>query len=247
MKTIEELERENALLKKKLEVAKLWMSKEVKNQIWNIWDNSHSENIEDIIQNKIEGFFSDIVLINFPTSVIQNIITSEINYHHMIEDGENIWGMSVIIWYNKALDTLIEKNITKAFRKFAKKAWHNNPSKNTPLEKSIYRVVHDWHTMSIGRFYHLLKTIQTDGQLDEYSLCFKQYLDKYTQIQDVLLSKNFLDKMEKLIKTEVLWKKRHTWNVSSSETKKVRELLIWNFKDESCIIYSLIETSKLEF
>jgi len=247
MKTIQELKKENALLRKKLEVAKLWMSKEVKNQIWSIENSWSSENLEDTIQNKIENFFSGIILINLPTSVIQNIITSEISYHHMIEDWENIDGMSVIIWYHKALDALIEKHITKDFRKFVKKLWQDTPSKNDPLEKSIYSVVHSWHILSIWRLYHTLKTIQKSENTHEYVESFKKYLDKYTEIKDILMSDKFISKMDTLIQTEVLWKKRHTWRVSRDETKKVRDLLIWDFEDKWCIIYSLIETSKLEF
>lgn len=246
MKTREELERENALLRKKLEVAKLWMSKEVKDQIQNIWTITSPENIEDNIQNQIENFFEDIVLINLPTAVIQNIITSEINYHHMIQ-WQSIGWSSVIIGYHKALDALIEKNITKNFRKFAKKTWHDQLGKNDPLEKALHQIVNNWHTMSIGRLYHLLKMIKNGEHLEIYSLCFKQYLDKYSSIEDVLLSDIFTKKLSLLIKTEVLWKKRHIWNVTAQETKKVRDLLIWNFQDESCIIYSLIETSKIEF
>ena len=89
MKSIEELEKENALLRKKLEVAKFWMSQEVEHQMQNISTSNKKENIKEIIEDKIENFFEDIVLINLPTSVIQNIITSEINYHHMAQ-GEAI-------------------------------------------------------------------------------------------------------------------------------------------------------------
>ncbi len=246
MKTIEELQRENALLRKKLEVAKLWMTTEVKNQIKNIWTTTPAENLEDSIQNHIEDFFEDIVLINLPTAVIQNIITSEINYHHMTEWQAIGWS-SVIIWYHKALDALIEKNITRNFRKFAKKKWPDQLEKNDPLEKALHQIVHAWHTMSIGRLYHLLKMIKNREHLEVYSICFKQYLDKYSSIEDVLLSHEFTEKLSLLIKTEVLGKKRHIWTVSFEETKKVRDLLIWNFQDETCIIYSLIETSKIDF
>lgn len=246
MKTIEELERENALLRKKLEVAKLWMSKEVKDQIQYIWNTPATENIEDKIQNQIEDFFEDIVLINLPTSVIQNIITSEINYHHLMQ-WEAIWWTSIIIWYHKALDALIEKNITKNFRKFAKKKWFDELWKNDPLEKALHQIVNSGHTMSIGRLYHLLKMIKNSEHLERYALWFKQYLDRHSSIEDVLLSDEFIQKLSEIIKTEVLWKKRHIWTVTSTETKKVRDLLIWNFQDESCIIYSLIETSKMEF
>ena len=246
MKTIEELKKENALLRKKLEVAKLWMSAEVKNQIQSIWHTPVSENLEDSIQNKIEDFFEDIVLINLPTLVIQNIITSEINYYHLTQ-WEPIGWSSVIIWYHKALDVLIEKNITKNFRKFAKKNWYDELQKNDPLEKSLHQIVNSGHTMSIGRLYHILKMIKHQEHLENYSLWFKHYLDKYSSIEDVLLSDDFIQKLSILMKTEVLWKKRHIWRVTVEETKKVRDLLIWDFQDENCVIYSLIETSKVEF
>lgn len=246
MKTIEELEKENALLRKKLEVAKFWMSQEVEHQIKNIWTSTGVENIKEIIEDKIENFFEDIVLINLPTSVIQNIITSEINYHHMMQ-GEAIWWSSVIIWYHKAIDILIEKNIAKTFRKFAKKHWYDELYKNDPLEKSLHRIVNEGHSMSIGRLYHLLSMITKNEQLENYGRWFKAYLEKYKSAKDILLSKSFLNKMWSLMNTEVLWKKRHVWMVKPEETKKVRELLIGDFQDKDCIIYDLIEITKMEF
>ena len=246
MKTIEELERENALLRKKLEVARFWMSQEVEHQMQNICTVNTKENLKDIIEDKIENFFEDIVLINLPTSVIQNIITSEINYHHMSQ-GEAIGGSSVIIWYHKAIDILIEKNITKTFRKFAKKYWYEELEINDPLEKTLHRVVNEGHAMSIGRLYHLISMITKNEHLENYSKWFAAYLEKYTAAWDILLSKSFWDKLGKLMDTEVLWKKRHVWTVKPAETKKVRDLLIGDFQDKDCIIYDLIEITKMEF
>lgn len=246
MKSIEELEKENALLRKKLEVAKFWMSQEVEHQMQNISTSNKKENIKEIIEDKIENFFEDIVLINLPTSVIQNIITSEINYHHMAQ-GEAIWGSSVIIGYHKAIDILIEKNITKTFRKFAKKHWYDELERNDPLEKTLHRVVNEGHSMSIGRLYHLISMITKGEHLENYSRWFAAYLEKYTAAREILLSTSFWDKLGKLMDTEVLWKKRHIWMVKPEETKKVRDLLIGDFQDKDCIIYDLIEITKMEF
>ncbi len=246
MKTLEELEKENALLRKKLEVAKFWMSQEVEHQMKNIWTSTTVENIKDIIEDKIENFFEDIVLINLPTSVIQNIITSEINYHHMMQ-GEAIWWSSVIIWYHKAIDILIEKNITKIYRKFAKKHGYDELKVNDPLEKSLHRVVNEDHSMSIGRLYHLISMITKNEHLENYSRWFRAYLDKYPAAKNILLSTSFIDKLGNLMRTEVLWKKRHVWMVKPEETKKVRDLLIGDFQDKDCIIYDLIEITKMEF
>ena len=162
-------------------------------------------------------------------------------------EWESIGWSSVIIWYHKALDILIEKNVTKDFRKFCKKSWFNELKKNDPLEKALHQIVSSGHTMSIWRLYHLLKMIKDKQELENYSLWFQKYLRKHSSIEDVLLSEIFIEKLAQLIKTEVLWKKRHVWTVRIKETKKVRDLLIWNFQDETCIIYSLIETSKIEF
>jgi len=246
MTNLEALQRENELLKKKLKIARLWMSKEVKNKIEEIGKGNISENLEDTIQKQIESYFSDIILINLPEMVIQNIITSEINYHHML-DGENIGWSSVIIWYHKALDILIEKHITKDFRKFAKKHWSTERAINDPLEKSLHLVVTKWYSLSFGRLYHTLSIIQKNKPLTPYSLCFKNYLERHDSMKDILLSNSFMKDLSSLIKSEAMWKKRHIWSVSLEETQKVRTALIWDFKNDDSIIYSLIKTQSLEF
>ena len=40
------------------------------------------ENIDEIVSKKIQAFFGEIMLLNIPSSIIENIISAEINYYN---------------------------------------------------------------------------------------------------------------------------------------------------------------------
>jgi len=242
MSEIEKLKLENKILKRKLEIASIWMKKEVKNQIKNVgkW------NIDKKIDKKIHNFFWDIMLLNIPETVINNIILAEISYCNLKENKYTDW-LSVIFSYHKALDTIIESFITKWFRRFAKKDKTLHLEKNDLLEKSLHSVVGSWYILSIWRLFHILKLKKNNWKIFNYWNCFLKYLDEYKYLKDVLLETSFYDKLEKIIKSEVLWKKRHSWNISFEETKIARNILIWKLENRDCIIYKLIESQSVEF
>lgn len=98
----------------------------------------------------------------------------------------------MISWYHKTLDLFIENFIIKQFRKFAKKQRQTILRTNDPLEKALNLVVNKWYILSTWRLYGLLKIIKFDLELNDYSTCFKDYLDKYIDLRDVLLDDNFL-------------------------------------------------------
>jgi hypothetical protein len=56
--------------------------------------------------------------LNTPTSVINNIISAEVAYFNLRENP-SADGLGVITSYHKAIDLLIESEITKGFRKYA--------------------------------------------------------------------------------------------------------------------------------
>ncbi|MBT3726405.1 hypothetical protein HOG21_01540 [bacterium] len=97
-KIIETLKRENEELNRKLVVAKLWMEKEVKMQVTKISKKKVSkmtfetkkaflkENIEDIITKQISDFFGELMLLNTPDSVVENIISAEVAYFNLKEN-----------------------------------------------------------------------------------------------------------------------------------------------------------------
>lgn len=255
---IEELKKENSELKKKLSIARLWMEREVRTQVKKIAkikvskmtsktkDAFFWENIEEIITKKISEYFWEIMLINIPYTVTQNIIAAEISYFNLKENPNSDW-LWVITSYHKALDTLIENFITKWFRKFAKKKWQVWLRKNDSLEKSLNSVVNTNYILSVWRLYHLITVIQEDGELYDYWKCFKEYLDKYSHISEILFDKEFLSNFKKLIDSEILGKKRHIWKISFDETKHARKLLIWDFKDVNSLIFKFMEIVKVEY
>jgi hypothetical protein len=103
--------------------------------------------------------------------------------------------------------------------------------------------------LSAGRLYHLLKTIseyfnweEKKYKLNHYTYLFYKFLKKHYYIKSILLEdKKFLEIFEKIINSEVLWNKRHSWQISFVETREARKLLIWDFKDKECLIYKLIQ------
>jgi hypothetical protein len=205
-----------------------------------------SENIEDIIIKKISDFFWEILLLNTPTSVIENIISAEVSYFNLRENPSSDW-LWVITSYHKALDTLTEGFITKWFRKFAKKNWQIQLRQNDALEKALNSVVNKGYILSIWRLFHLVKLIKDDDKLYDYWKCFKEYLEKYDYISDILFNDEFFNNFEILVASEILGKKRHIWKISFIETREARSLLIWDFKDENSLIFRFIEIWKVDF
>lgn len=86
------LQEENKKLKQQLQAAQEWMSKEVASAEKNIalhktqsdTSSLYHENLEDIIEDKIYSFFPAEVLSHFPENGIENIISSELIYYHIV-------------------------------------------------------------------------------------------------------------------------------------------------------------------
>jgi hypothetical protein len=253
-----DLKKENIELKRKLLIAKLWMQREVKSQIKKISKNKLSnftckkkndffaDNIDEIITKKVLDFFWEIMLLNIPSSVIDNIISAEISYFNLRKNPHADW-LGIITSYHKALDTLIENFITKWFRKFSIKEWQIQLRKNDLLEKSLNSVVNKWYILSIWRLYHLLKLIKKGDELYDYGKCFKKYIKKNLSISEILLKESNYKIFANVIESEILGKKRHIWKINFVETREARKLLIWNFKDENCLIYRFIEMWKVDY
>lgn len=254
---IEKIKQENLELKKKLSIARHWMEREVKSQIKKIesWkvskkasistDVFFSENVEEIIINKVSDFFGEILLLNTPDSIVENIISAEVSFYNLRENKNADW-LWVITSYHKALDILIETYITKGFRKFAKKNKQTQLRQNDVLEKSLNSVVNSWYILSVGRLFHLIKLIKEDEKLYDYWKCFKSYIEKYDYLNEILFHEWFFINFSKLANSEILWRKRHVWKISYNEVKKARKLLIWDFKDRDSLIYKFIEMWKID-
>jgi hypothetical protein len=68
--------------------------------------------------------------------------------------------------------------------------------------------------------------IKEDQKLYDYGKCFKDYLEKYSELQNILLDNIFFDKFTRLNKSEVLSTKRHSGTISKKDTKEARKILI---------------------
>jgi len=251
MTNIKTLQEENKQLKNKLKIAQKWMKKEVAEDIKRIWKakiNSSTlkektcflnDNIEDIVTDKIQDFFGELMLINIPAKIIRNIISAEINYYNFRNNPSFDW-FSVISSYHKALDIIIETYITSDFRKFIDKSKLPKHIENDSLEKALNSVITKNYSLSAGRLYHLLQLINEWNELKHYTYLFSKFIKKHLYLENILLDKEFLEIFEKIIKTEVLWEKRHSWQISFVETREARTLLIWDFKNKNCLIYKLM-------
>lgn len=258
MISTEELEKENRILKKQLETAISWMRRNIKEQAERVKKKELRkmtlatkscfivENIEDNITKQIGDFFWDLMLLNIPTSAIENIISAEINYYNLRKTPSTD-GMSVITSYHKCLDVLIESFITKWFRKYAKKHNQTTLKKNDPLEKFLHSVVNNWYSLSIWRLFHMVQIIKENQEINPYVECFSDFLDKYFYIKEALFDDDFFDIFEELVKSEIFWKKRHIWSIKFVETRTSRKLLIWEFEDENCLIYRFMKMQDVDY
>lgn len=247
-----ELKKQIEILTSKLKIVKIWMEKEVKSQTHKIAKNKTSkltsdvkedflsENFEEVIANRINNYFGDLLLLNAPKWTIEWITSAEINYFNMMKNP-TIDGFAVISAYHKVLDLFIESFITNNFRKFAKKRWCTILRVNDPLEKALNLIVNSKYIMSTWRIFWLIKMIKEDEKLFDYWKCFKEYLNKYTELRDILLDEDFYNKFTRLNKTEVLSSKRHSWSISKKDTTEARKILIWDFKDKNSIIYKILQ------
>lgn len=247
-----ELKKQVEIMTSKMKIVKIWMEKEVRAQAHKIAKSKASkltssvkedflnENFEDVIANRINDYFGDLLLLNAPKWTIEGITSAEINYFNMMKNP-TIDGFAVISAYHKVLDLFIESFITNNFRKFAKKKGCTILRVNDPLEKSLNLIVNSKYIMSVWRLYGLLKMIKEDEKLYDYGRCFKEYLDKYTELRDILLQDEFFDKFTRLNKSEVLSSKRHSWTISKKDTTDARKILIWDFRDKNSMIYKILQ------
>ena len=248
---IQKLQLENNDLKRKLKIAQAWMEREVRVQVEKIWSahneqgGNHTVLSEEKIIETITDFIWEILMLNVPGDFLENIISAEILFHSL-EANKNFDGMGIITSYHKALDVLIESFITKGFRKYAHKQKQTQLRKNDVMEKTLNSVVNQGYILWVWRLYHILKMIRSWEVLEDYAQCFADYLQKYNYLWEMFLSDEFYWDFWKLINSEILGKKRHVWNINLEETARARKILIWNFENQNCIIYKLIETQKIE-
>jgi hypothetical protein len=121
---IQSLKDLNKNLEKKLNLAKLWMEREIKESVkkinkrkinkstYSLKNDFANDNLENLITKKIRDFFGDFILMNTNSSIIEDIISAELAYYNL-KQNPNYDGFGVISSYHKALDGIIESFIIK--------------------------------------------------------------------------------------------------------------------------------------
>lgn len=247
------LEEENKILRAQLENARKWMQKEVTSSQREILEHQtqketqslYHANIEEIIEDKIYSFFPPEVLSAFPESWIQNIISSEVIYYHIVS-GWHVDGTGVMIGYQKVIDAMVEAYVTKWFRKYITKHSLSQSPINVPLEKAFYMMIERKYIFSLGRIYEALKKIKNGWKLTPYLQHFRDFLKSRDFLYKALLESNFLLQLEVLIHLHAISEKRHSGSLSPKDTLTARNACIWNFEDRESILYILASSQTVD-
>lgn len=252
-KTFQKLEQENEKLKRQLDVCVRFMRREVESSVHKISkqkvtqmtelgrDDFLRENQEVIIGKRITDYFGDLLLLNAPKETIEYLVSSEISFYNL---GKNpsLDGLSVISSYHKILDVWVEQMIVNQFRKYAQKKGATILRVNDPLEKALYLVITKKFILSLGRLFGLLRMIRNKEKLYDFGQTFAQYLDKYPDLRDILLSDKFFFLFEKVIESDVFGGKRHQGSISLLDTKITRKWITGDFVDKDAIMYQVLES-----
>lgn len=246
-----DLKKENEILKKKLENAQNWMKREILSNLKMInfskinnktslnKKNFFSENIEEIVYNQVINFFGEEIFLNIDKEILENILSAEILYFTFRENKNLDW-LWIITSYHKIFDLIVEEEITKPFRKFFNSKKITLELKNDLIEKKLYSVIFEGHILWFWKLFWLLKNISENEKLFPYTKIFKEFLEKYSYVWNILLEKDFLEIYEKLILSEVFWSKRHIWKVDFEDVLEVRKYFLWNLKEKNSFFYKLL-------
>lgn len=245
------LRTENEKLRRQLAVATSWMGRQwredahkiAKRRTNQMADNVRAdfvrENLEEVSYRRVHDFFGDLLLMNAPKDTVAHLVDSEITFYNLrrMNSGD---GLSVISSYTKLLDGLVEGYVTAQFRKFAVKRGAIVLRVNDPLEKALHLVITKRYILSIGRLYGLLKMIRTGEKLHDFGTTFREYLEKYRELGDFLLSDEFFLPFAAIVESDVFGGKRHSGKITIDETVETRRILLGDFQDQKALLYRLL-------
>lgn len=226
----------------KLKHAREWMQRQVAEERNII--SSKMRNEENII-TQLKTYFPPEVFISFSKTHIKELIGSELLFDLQSEHTD-IDGSSIILWYQKVFDSLIEHSITKWYRRFLKKNWKLPKPKNSPLEKALFQVSEKDFILSSWRLYELLKNIELDTHTYFYEWKFREYLNSIETLKKYLRESDFLLHLETLMKKKILWEKRHSGIVSRKDTIFARQKYIWKLKEKNSLLGILTKLWSVE-
>lgn len=248
---MKDLQKENEILRKKLELAQNWMKREILSDLKKISQNREfsktkfekniflNENIEEIVFSKILDFIGEERILYIRKDVIENIVSAE-NLFFTLLNNKNIDGLWVITSYQKAFDILIENEITKLFRKYFNSLNFKPKLENDLLEKNLYSVIFEGHILWFWKLFFLLDKISKNEKLGNYWKIFLEFLEKYSYIKNILLEKEFLEIYEILADSEFFWRKRHLEKITFKDILETRKYFLWDLKEKKCFFYKLL-------
>lgn len=244
-----DLQEENNILKQKLKAAEKWIKKEVSEQSKNIskekilqetWLWYHhfiSDEMQEILTEKILNFYSNIPSYCIPDIFIENLIKAEIWYYLLRKDTP-LDPLSISIGYQKSLEALIEEFITSPFRKYAKRNIRPHNSQ-TALEDILKKIIEKKYSLGIGKLLEILEFIQKEKKW-YYIKSFSDFLQENKYLENTLLESWFLLQLEQVIVSEVFGNKRHIWEVSRQDINNIRMLCFGNIEDTNCLSFKLL-------
>jgi len=198
----QELEREIAELREKLSTAQNWMRREIEAQIKKVvQEKDVSSQEEEEISEKIQCFFSDILLVQTPETVLENLIMSEVEFE-LLSSGSHIDPVSTIVSYQKVLDACIEKFITQDFRTFAIAKKCTELTENQHLEKAFHSIIHDHYIFGVNKFFLALKKVKQGGKMLPYLQCFSDFLNQEKRLKKILLGNDFQKYADELLQED---------------------------------------------
>lgn len=251
--TLQDIQKENEKLRHQLDVCIRFMRREVEESVHKISkrkvtkmtetgrDDFLRENQEAIIGKRIADYFGDLLLLNAPKETIEYLVSSEISFYNLAKNP-SLDGFSVIGSYHKILDVWVEQMIVNQFRKFAQKKGATVLRVNDPMEKSLHSVVTKKFILSLGRLFGLLRMIRNGEKLYDFGQTFSDYLAKYPDLRNTLLSDRFFLLFERVIESDVFGGKRHQWSISLSDTKNTRKWIAGDFTDKDGLLYQVLES-----
>ncbi len=231
---IQQLERENTNLREKLSIAEQWIGRELsemqfrKMKYETTKQTKHGlhESEEDIEKRCRKYFWSSYKKLG--NDNMQLLIESEINFSYLVKQKE-LDGIMVTNIYQKILENLFEKHITKDFREKYKKT-RLHPRKNDVLEKTIYKVIHNDFQLSIGKIYLIFREWLEENPGDLVNLFRTSAEDQ--PLYGALSHGDFWEYFSDIIETHAFWEKRHAGKITLKDTRLLREKITGNFHKE---------------
>ena len=246
MQTKDDLIRENAELRGRLELAEQWMQREVQTAMRHIqkqevqsatrkhFSNLLEEEGVDIIARRIHDTFGDN-LEHAPEYTLERLIDAEI-YWQTLQKYPTMDGLPIVLAYQKIFDAWVEAKLISAWRKNNK--WSTKGGMfMSPIDRDIQNILTKDYTLSIGRFYQILKMVRDNEKLPLFVSALVEFWKKeIPEILATLVSDAFFLPFSLLMEREIFTKKRHEKKVTFSDVKKTRWLLL-----ESNILHLLLK------